>query len=140
MLTANVVNALAITGRRLLEGLFSALSQENKLRPNAIIRYGRTLGDHKPDIVHSSVASVREIEKSLYSAAMTLVDITRHNTHASDTCRRHLRIKGLGLTAMLCNCSHTSCTLLRNRMQNHRAAFQLVTAKPRQLALYNVSL
>ena len=32
--------------------------------------------------VHSSAASAREIEKSLNSAAMTLLDITRHNAHA----------------------------------------------------------
>ena len=32
--------------------------------------------------VRSSVASTREIENSLYSAAMTLLGVIRHNAHA----------------------------------------------------------
>ncbi len=31
---------------------------------------------------HSSVASAREIENCLYSATLTLVDVTRHYMHA----------------------------------------------------------
>ena len=50
-----------------------------------------------------------------------------------------LGVQARDLTAMLCDQSRASCTLLRNGMQNHRAAFWLARAKPRQLTLYNVA-
>ena len=43
------------------------------------------------------------------------------------------------LTAMLCNRSRATCTLLHNGIQNRRAAFWLAIAKPKQLTLHNVT-
>ena len=50
-----------------------------------------------------------------------------------------LVVQAHDLIAMLCNWSCTGCTLLRNGMQNRRAAFWLATAKSRQLTLYNIA-